>query len=48
MTETPYAYEGESAIKRFLPGSVTARIAHHAPCSVLAVRSPQTVGERHA
>jgi nucleotide-binding universal stress UspA family protein len=34
-------YKGRSAIKRFLLGSVTARIAHHAPCSVLAVRSPQ-------
>lgn len=41
-------YKGKSAIKRFLLGSVTARIAHHARCSVLAVRSPQTAGERHA
>ncbi|MGB5261305.1 MAG: universal stress protein [Gammaproteobacteria bacterium] len=32
-------YKGQSAIKRFLLGSITARIARHAPCSVLAVRN---------
>jgi nucleotide-binding universal stress UspA family protein len=31
--------KGQSAIKRFLLGSITSRIAHHAPCSVLVVRS---------
>ena len=30
--------KGTGAIKRFLLGSVTRRIAHHAPCSVLVVR----------
>ena len=32
-------YKGRSTIKRFLIGSITSRIAHHAPCSVLAVRN---------
>ena len=31
-------YKGRKAIKRFLIGSITSRVAHHAPCSVLAVR----------
>jgi nucleotide-binding universal stress UspA family protein len=31
-------HKGRGAIEQFLLGSVTARIAHHAPCSVLAVR----------
>lgn len=31
-------HKGKGAIKKFLLGSVTTRIAHHAPCSVLAVR----------
>ncbi len=31
-------YKGKTGIKRFLLGSITSRIAHHAPCSVLAVR----------
>jgi nucleotide-binding universal stress UspA family protein len=30
--------KGRSAFERFLLGSVTARIAHHSPCSVLSVR----------
>jgi nucleotide-binding universal stress UspA family protein len=30
--------KGTSAIKRFLLGSITRRIATHAPCSVLVVR----------
>ena len=30
--------KGTGAIKRFLLGSITRRIAHHAPCSVLVVR----------
>jgi nucleotide-binding universal stress UspA family protein len=29
---------GESKVRQFLTGSVTRRIVHHAPCSVLAVR----------
>ena len=32
-------HKGKGAIDRFLLGSVTTRIAHHADCSVLAVRS---------
>jgi nucleotide-binding universal stress UspA family protein len=31
-------HKGKGAIEKFLLGSVTSRIAHHAPCSVLAVR----------
>ena len=31
-------HKGKGAIKKFLLGSVTTRIAHHANCSVLAVR----------
>ncbi len=31
--------KGEGAIKRFLVGSITTRIARHASCSVWAVRS---------
>ena len=31
-------HKGKGAIKKFLLGSVTTRIAYHAPCSVLAVR----------
>ena len=30
--------KGQGSVKRFLLGSVTRRLAHHAPCSVLAVR----------
>jgi len=32
-------HKGQSGFKRLVLGSVTGRIAHHAPCSVLAVRS---------
>jgi nucleotide-binding universal stress UspA family protein len=32
-------YKGKSAIGKFLLGSVTNRVARHAPCSVLAVRT---------
>lgn len=32
-------HKGRKALQRFLLGSVTARVAHHAPCSVLSVRS---------
>ena len=32
---------GESKVKKFLMGSVTRRIIHHAPCSVLAVRKSE-------
>ena len=35
-------YKGKGAIQKFLLGSVTRRIAHHAPCSVLAVRGTLT------
>jgi nucleotide-binding universal stress UspA family protein len=31
-------HKGKGAVERFLVGSVTARVAHHACCSVLAVR----------
>jgi nucleotide-binding universal stress UspA family protein len=31
-------HKGKGAIKKFLLGSVTMRIAHHADCSVLAIR----------
>jgi nucleotide-binding universal stress UspA family protein len=31
-------HKGKGAMQKFLLGSVTRRIAHHAPCSVLAVR----------
>jgi nucleotide-binding universal stress UspA family protein len=31
-------HKGRGAIEEFLLGSVTSRVAHHAPCSVLAVR----------
>jgi nucleotide-binding universal stress UspA family protein len=31
-------HKGKGAIKKFLLGSVTTRIAHHADCSVLAIR----------
>ncbi|MDX1696909.1 MAG: universal stress protein [Thiohalobacterales bacterium] len=31
-------YKGRKEIKRFLIGSITSRVAHHAPCSILAVR----------
>ena len=34
-------HKGKKAFERFLLGSVTARIAHHAPCSVLSVRECQ-------
>ncbi len=30
--------KGMGAVKKFLLGSITRRVAHHAPCSVLAVR----------
>jgi len=32
-------YKGRSAVKRFLLGSITSRIVHHAPCSVMVVRN---------
>lgn len=32
---------GRSAISRFLLGSVTDRVVHHAPCSVVVVRGGQ-------
>lgn len=32
-------HKGKKAFERFLRGSVTARLAHHAPCSVLSVRT---------
>ena len=32
-------HKGKGAIDRFLLGSVTSRVAHHAECSVLAVRA---------
>ncbi len=32
-------HKGKGAIEKFLLGSVTSRIAHHASCSVLAVRT---------
>jgi len=35
-------HKGKNAIDRFLLGSVTGHIAHHATCSVLAVRPKQT------
>lgn len=31
-------YKGKGEIKKFLVGSITAGIVHHAPCSILAVR----------
>ncbi len=31
-------HKGKGAIQKFLLGSVTTRVAHHAPCSILAVR----------
>ncbi len=31
-------HKGKSTFERFLLGSVTAHVAHHAPCSILAVR----------
>ena len=31
-------HKGKGAIEKFLLGSVTTRIAHHATCSVLAIR----------
>jgi len=31
-------HKGKRGFERFLLGSVTARVAHHAPCSVLSVR----------
>lgn len=34
-------HKGRKALQRFLLGSVTARIAHHAPCSVLSVRTDE-------
>lgn len=33
-------HKGKSAIKRFLLGSVSTRVAHHARCSVWVVRNP--------
>jgi len=35
-------HKGKGAIQKFLLGSVTRRIAHHAPCSVLAVRGTRS------
>jgi nucleotide-binding universal stress UspA family protein len=32
-------HKGKGSIDRFLLGSVAAQIAHHAQCSVLAVRT---------
>jgi nucleotide-binding universal stress UspA family protein len=32
-------HKGKQAFARFLRGSVAARLAHHAPCSVLSVRT---------
>ena len=32
-------HKGRKALERFLLGSVTVRVAHHAPCSVLSVRT---------
>ena len=32
-------HKGKRRLERFLRGSVTAHVAHHAPCSVLCVRS---------
>jgi len=32
-------HKGKSTFERFLLGSVTAQVAHHAPCSILAVRT---------
>jgi len=37
-------HKGKGAIQKFLLGSVTRRIAHHAPCSVLAVRNGEKAG----
>ena len=37
-------HKGKGAIQKFLLGSVTRRIAHHAPCSVLAVRNGKKAG----
>ncbi len=34
--------KGKTSFERFLLGSVTAKVTHHAPCSVLAVRQPET------
>jgi nucleotide-binding universal stress UspA family protein len=34
-------HKSKTAFERFLLGSVTARIAHHSPCSVLSVRTDQ-------
>lgn len=34
--------KGKTTFERFLLGSVTAKVTHHAPCSVLAVRQPET------
>ena len=34
--------KGKGAVRKFLLGSVTPRIAHHASCSVLVVRRSQT------
>ena len=33
-------HKGKGAVEKFLLGSVTSRIAHHASCSLLAVRAP--------
>ncbi len=33
-------HKGKSAIKRFLLGSVSNRVTHHAKCSVWVVRRP--------
>jgi nucleotide-binding universal stress UspA family protein len=30
--------KGRSAINRFLLGSVTSKVVHHAPCNVLLVK----------
>ena len=35
-------HKGKSAVRKFLLGSVTSRVAHHADCSVLAVRVPSS------
>lgn len=36
--------KGEGAIERFLLGSITSKVAHHAPCSVLIVKGKGFAG----
>lgn len=35
-------HKGKGAVRKFLLGSVTSRVAHHADCSIIAVRAPST------